>query len=108
MKKDIHPKEYRRVIFRDTASGERFLIPSTVASETTDTWTDGKKYPLVDIEVSSASHPFYTGEEKVIDTAGRVEKFKARLAQRASKTSKSAKSTQAKKKQPEATKKTKS
>jgi large subunit ribosomal protein L31 len=80
MKKDVHPENYRPVIFHDTSSGERFLISSTVATEETDTWKDGKKYPLYAVEVSSASHPFYTGQEKVIDTAGRVEKFKARLA----------------------------
>ena len=80
MKKDIHPDNYRPVIFHDTSSGERFLIASTVATEAVDTWTDGAEYPLHAIEVSSASHPFYTGQEKVIDTAGRVEQFKARAA----------------------------
>lgn len=80
MKKDIHPENYRPVIFHDTSSGERFLISSAVAAEDTDKWTDGKEYPLHTVEVSSASHPFYTGQEKVIDTAGRVEKFKARAA----------------------------
>lgn len=80
MKKGIHPDNYRPVIFHDTSSGERFLIASTVAAETVGTWTDGVEYPLHTVEVSSASHPFYTGHEKVIDTAGRVEKFKARAA----------------------------
>lgn len=82
MKKDIHPKTYRPVIFHDTSSGERFLIASTVATDEVDTWKDGTEYPLVQVEVSSASHPFYTGTEKVIDTAGRVEKFKNRLLKR--------------------------
>ena len=82
MKKDIHPENYRSVIFHDTSSGERFLIDSTVITDATDKWEDGKEYPLVQIEVSSASHPFYTGTEKIIDTAGRVEKFKSRLAKR--------------------------
>lgn len=82
MKKDIHPETYRSVIFHDISSGERFLIDSTVVTDTTDKWEDGKEYPLVQVEVSSASHPFYTGTEKVIDTAGRVEKFKTRLAKR--------------------------
>lgn len=79
MKADIHPKTYRPVIFHDNSSGQRFLIASTVATTATDTWTDGKEYPIAYVEVSSASHPFYTGTEKVMDTAGRVEKFKARV-----------------------------
>ena len=80
MKTDIHPDNYRMVIFHDNASGERFLIGSTIATEKTDTWEDGREYPVAYVEVSSASHPFYTGTEKVMDTAGRVEKFKARQA----------------------------
>ena len=80
MKKDIHPENYRDVIFVDDSSGERFLIASTVSSEETDKWEDGKEYPVVHVEISSASHPFYTGKENVIDTAGRVEKFKSRMA----------------------------
>lgn len=78
MKKEIHPKNYRLVIFHDNSSGERFLIGSTVKTETTDKWTDGKEYPLAYVDVSSASQPFYTGQEKIMDTAGRVERFKAR------------------------------
>lgn len=89
MKADIHPKAYRPVIFHDNSSGQRFLIASTVTTTATDTWTDGKEYPVAYVEVSSASHPFYTGTEKVMDTAGRVEKFKAR-AQAASKRKKNA------------------
>lgn len=77
MKKDIHPKEYRPVIFQDISSDEQFLISSTIETNEEGTFK-GKKYPLVKIEVSSASHPFYTGQEKVIDSSGRVEKFKAR------------------------------
>ncbi|MEX0931421.1 MAG: type B 50S ribosomal protein L31 [Candidatus Paceibacterota bacterium] len=80
MKKEIHPKNYGPVIFKDNSSGERFLICSTVKTEQKDKWTDGKEYPLYEVEISSASHPFYTGTDKVIDTAGRVEKFKARAA----------------------------
>ena len=80
MKKDIHPDNYRPVIFEDTSSGVRFLVSSTVETSATAKWEDGKEYPLQQIEVSSASHPFYTGTERVIDTAGRVEKFKARAA----------------------------
>lgn len=79
MKADIHPKNYRQVIFHDNSSGARFLIGSTIACEKTDTWEDGKEYPVTYVEVSSVSHPFYTGTEKVMDTAGRVEKFKARM-----------------------------
>jgi len=80
MKKDLHPEEYRMVIFEDTTSNERFLIGSTVDTQKTDKWNDGKEYPVFQVEISSASHPFYTGQSKVIDTAGRVEKFKARAA----------------------------
>lgn len=80
MKKDIHPENYRKVIFLDNSSGEKFLIGSTIESTKTDKWEDGKEYPLVDVEISSASHPFYTGQEKVLDTAGRVERFKSRRA----------------------------
>jgi large subunit ribosomal protein L31 len=78
MKADIHPQNYRMVIFHDNSSGERFLIGSTVAATNTEKWTDGKEYPIAYVDVSSASHPFYTGQEKVMDTAGRVERFKAR------------------------------
>ncbi len=84
MKTDIHPENYRLVIFHDNSNGERFLIGSTIETGETDTWEDGKEYPMVRVEVTSASHPFYTGTEKVMDTAGRVEKFKAR-AERAAK-----------------------
>jgi large subunit ribosomal protein L31 len=82
MKKDLHPDDYRLVIFEDSSSGARFLIGSTVATEKTDTWEDGKQYPVYSVEISSASHPFYTGQSKTIDTAGRVEKFKARFAKK--------------------------
>lgn len=78
MKRDIHPENYRMVIFHDNSSGSRFLVGSTIHTEATDTWEDGKEYPVAYVDVSSASHPFYTGNEKVMDTAGRVERFKAR------------------------------
>ncbi|NCS99104.1 type B 50S ribosomal protein L31 [Candidatus Parcubacteria bacterium] len=81
MKKDIHPEGYGKVIYVDDSSGEKFLIPSITKSDKTEKWEDGKEYPVVHVEISSASHPFYTGKENVIDTAGRVEKFKARQAQ---------------------------
>lgn len=87
MKTDIHPENYRMVIFHDNSSGERFLIGSTIETEATDKWTDGNEYPVAYVDVSSASHPYYTGTEKVMDTAGRVDRFK----QRASKAGKKAK-----------------
>ena len=79
MKKDIHPDNYRKVIFVDTSNEARFLISSTVETNETAKWEDGKEYPLFKVEISSASHPFYTGKETIMDTAGRVEKFKARM-----------------------------
>lgn len=80
MKKDIHPENYRMVIFKDNTSNERVLIGSTIETDKTDKWTDGNEYPLAEVDVSSASHPFYTGQERTMDTAGRVERFKARAA----------------------------
>lgn len=77
MKKDIHP-EYREVIFQDTASDFKFKTRSTVQTEDSIKWEDGQEYPLVKVEVSSASHPFFTGQQILVDTAGRVEKFKRR------------------------------
>jgi large subunit ribosomal protein L31 len=82
MKKDLHPDNYRMVIFEDVTSGKRFLIGSTIDTDKTDKWEDGKEYPVFQVEISSASHPFYTGQSKTIDTAGRVEKFKQRLAKK--------------------------
>jgi large subunit ribosomal protein L31 len=79
MKKDIHPKDYRTVIFHDNASQEQFLISSTLKTQETAKWTDGKDYPLIKVEISSASHPFYTGTEKRLDTAGRADKFRKRM-----------------------------
>lgn len=78
MKTDIHPENQRLVIFHDITSGEKFLVPSTVETTETDKWDDGNEYPLYKVEISSASHPFYTGKETIIDTAGRVDKFRAR------------------------------
>ncbi len=74
MKKDIHP-EYKEVVFLDTSSDFKFLTKSTMTSKETIKWEDGNEYPLVKVEVSSASHPFYTGKKLFVDTAGRVEKF---------------------------------
>ena len=73
------------VIFKDNTSGERVLIGSTITTNKTDKWTDGQEYPLTEVDVSSASHPFYTGQERTMDTAGRVERFKARQAKAKSK-----------------------
>lgn len=78
MKKSIHPKEYRFVVFSDEQAKFAFLTRSTAQSEETIKWTDGNEYPLVKTQISSASHPFFTGEEKIIDTEGRVDRFKAR------------------------------
>lgn len=77
MRKDIHP-DYHPVVFRDAAAGFAFLTRSTVTSTTTVLWHDGQTYPVVDVDISSASHPFYTGRARVVDTAGRVEKFRRR------------------------------
>jgi len=76
MKSDIHP-DYAPVVFRDLASGETFLTRSTVKSEKTID-LDGTTYPVIDVEISSASHPFYTGKQRILDSAGRVEKFNSR------------------------------
>tara|TARA_B100001123_G_C14768089_1_gene811538 strand:+ start:293 stop:568 length:276 start_codon:yes stop_codon:yes gene_type:complete len=78
MKTDTHPQNHRQVIFHDTTSDEKFLVYSTVKTESTDKWSDGNEYPLYKVEISSASHPFYTGKETIIDSAGRVDKFRAR------------------------------
>lgn len=80
MKKDIHPSDYRDVVFSDETAGFSFLTRSTASSEETIVWEDGNTYPLVKVQISSASHPFFTGEEKIIDTEGRVDRFKARKA----------------------------
>lgn len=77
MKPDIHPR-YRPVVFRDRPGDFAFLTRSTITSAQTITWEDGQTYPVVDVDISSASHPFWTGEGRVIDTAGRVEKFNRR------------------------------
>ena len=80
MKSSIHPQNYRPVVFSDEAAGFAFLTQSTIATEDEIKWEDGNTYPLVKVPVSSASHPFFTGEEKIIDTEGRVDRFKAKFA----------------------------
>lgn len=77
MKADIHP-DYREVVFQDVSSDFSFLTRSTLGSKETIKWEDGNEYPLIKIEVSSASHPFYTGQHKVLDSGGRVDRFKKR------------------------------
>ena len=79
MKAEIHP-DYREVVFQDVTSDFKFLTRSTLGSKETVKWEDGNEYPLIKIEISSATHPFYTGQNKVMDTSGRIDKFKKRYA----------------------------
>ena len=81
MKKDIHPEGYRPVVFEDISSGARFLIGSTIAASEATTF-EGKEYPKTIVEISSKSHPFYTGEDRMLDKTGRVERFKQRAAKK--------------------------
>lgn len=78
MKQDIHPSNYRFVVFRDMSNGHQFLSRSTASSRETVKWEDGNEYPLVKLEISNTSHPFYTGKNVLVDTAGRIDKFKKR------------------------------
>ena len=80
MKSSIHPQNYRPVVFSDDQAGFAFLTQSTAQTADTIKWEDGNEYPLVKVHISSASHPFFTGEEKIIDTEGRVDRFKNRFA----------------------------
>lgn len=80
MKKSLHPTNYRHVVFEDLNNGYRLLTRSTVDSAETTKWDDGKDYPLIKVHITSASHPFFTGEERILDIEGRVDKFKARAA----------------------------
>ena len=79
MKKTIHPKEYRLVVIQDSSDGTKFLTHYSGKTDEVITWEDGNEYPLVKVHISSSSHPFYTGKEKMVDIEGRVDKFKARL-----------------------------
>ena len=81
MKQDIHPN-YRPVVFQDLSEGTNFVIRSTVETDDTITLDDGVEYPLVKVEISAASHPFFTGTMKIVDTAGRVERFERRYGKR--------------------------
>jgi large subunit ribosomal protein L31 len=92
MKTAIHPQNYRVVVFEDLNNGARFLTRSTVASEETTKWEDGNEYPLVKVHISAASHPFFTGQEKLVDIEGRVDKFeKRRIAAEEAKKARAAK-----------------
>ena len=78
MKKGIHPESYRLVVFKDVSNDYAFLSRSTADTKDTITWEDGNEYPLVKLEISNTSHPFYTGKVKMVDTAGRIDKFRTR------------------------------
>ncbi len=80
MRKSIHPDNYQLMVFEDLNNGFRFLTRSTAKTEETTKWDDGNEYPLVKVHITSASHPFFTGEERILDIEGRVDKFKARAA----------------------------
>ena len=82
MKKELHPKGYRLVVFKDMSNGAAFLSRSTAATRETIKWEDGNEYPLIKLEISNTSHPFYTGKNMLVDTAGRIEKFRKRYAKK--------------------------
>ena len=76
MKQDIHPKNYKFVVFKDMSNGHSFLTRSTASSKETVKWEDGNEYPVIKLEISNTSHPFFTGQKVLVDTAGRIDKFK--------------------------------
>ncbi len=78
MKQGLHPENYRLVVFRDMSNGQSFLSRSTANSKETVKWEDGNEYPVIKLEISNTSHPFYTGKNMLVDTAGRIDKFKKR------------------------------
>ncbi len=82
MKQDIHPKNYRLVVFKDMSNGSSFISRSSAASKDSVQWEDGNEYPLIKLEISNTSHPFYTGKNVLVDTAGRIDKFKKRYAKK--------------------------
>ena len=82
MKQGIHPESYRVVVFKDMTNGDSFLSRSTSNTKETITWEDGNVYPLVKLDISNTSHPFYTGKNMLVDTAGRIDKFKKRYAKK--------------------------
>lgn len=83
MKKGIHPDGYRLVVFKDMSNGETFLSRSTAHSKETAKWDDGNEYPLIKLEISNTSHPFFTGKNIMVDTAGRIDKYKKKYAKKA-------------------------
>lgn len=85
MKKDTHPKSYRKVVFRDISNDIEFITQSCAGTKDTITWEDGKEYPLIKVEISAASHPFFTGKMQFVDTAGRIDKFNKRFSKFAKK-----------------------
>ena len=82
MKKGLHPDSYRLVVFKDMSIGHSFLSRSTAASKETVQWEDGKDYPLIKLEISNMSHPFFTGKNMLVDTAGRIDKFNKKYAKK--------------------------
>lgn len=82
MKKNLHPENYRYVVFKDMSNDYSFVTRSTVDTKDTIVWEDGNEYPLVKLEISNTSHPYYTGKMKLVDTAGRIDKFKSRYGKK--------------------------
>ena len=82
MKQGIHPDDYRFVVFKDMSNGTTFLTRSTAPSKETVKWEDGNEYPLIKLEISNTSHPFFTGQNVLVDTAGRIDKFKKKYAKK--------------------------
>lgn len=82
MKQGIHPENYRLVIFKDMTNGTSFLTRSAALTKDTATWEDGNEYPLVKLEISNTSHPFFTGQKMLVDTAGRIDKFNKKYAKK--------------------------
>ena len=85
MKKGIHPEDYRLVVFKDMSNDYSFICKSAAPSKDTVQWEDGNEYPLIKLDISHKSHPFFTGKMKLVDTAGRIDKFKTRYARHAKK-----------------------
>lgn len=82
MRKGIHPEQYRLVVFKDMSNGKSFLTRSAAQTKETTTFEDGKEYPLVKLEISNTSHPFFTGQKMLVDTAGRIDKFNKKYAKK--------------------------
>jgi len=82
MKKGLHPEQYRLVVFKDMSNGTSFITRSTAATKETIKWEDGNEYPLVKMEISNTSHPFFTGQKMLVDTAGRIDKFNKKYAKK--------------------------